>query len=194
MAHASVVEAYEPYGSVARLLHWTIAVLVVVTVPVGIIMIRLPGGSAQNVLFILHKGIGVILLVLLVVRLLWRLTHRPPALTGIPRWQILVSGLVHGLLYALLLIMAVTGYVGTVAGDFPIELLDRLGIPPLLSGSKPTSEAAFWVHTTIIWPLLALIALHIAAALHHGFVRRDHVLQRMWPGVRRRVAPVREGP
>jgi cytochrome b561 len=182
------------YSRGARLLHWLTAALVIVTLPVGIAMIRLPGGTAQNVLFILHKSIGVVLLVLVIVRLAWRLTHPPPPLTGIAAWQIRLSSLVHGLLYALLLVMAVTGYVGTVAGGFPIELLQRLGIPPLMSVSKPTSDAAFWIHTTLVWLLLALVLLHVAAALHHGFVRRDHVLQRMWPGARRPVAPARQGP
>jgi cytochrome b561 len=178
-----VVARAEPaaYGRVARTLHWVTAALLLVTIPAGLAMIRVAPGSTQDVLFLLHKNIGAILIVVVALRIVWRLTHPPAPLTGIPRWQVVASAAVHGSIYLLLVFMVISGYLRTVAGGFPIELLNALGIPPLFDKSKPLEDAALAAHTTLIWPLLALIAAHVAAALHHRFVRRDHVLGRMWP-------------
>ena len=87
----------------------------------------------------------------------------------------------HWGLYALLLTMAVSGYVRVTTGGFPIESLNALGIPPLLAKNEPLAKAAKAVHATCALGLIALIAIHVAAASYHGIVRRDGVFSRMWP-------------
>lgn len=172
----------DSYTSVAKLLHWLIALLLLVTIPAGVIMLEVGPGPVQNLLFILHKGIGATLILLVALRILWRATHPPPRLVGLPDWQIRASKAVHHLLYVMLVVMVASGYVRTVAGGYPIELLDALGIPPLLGKNKTVEDIALWVHFLGANVIGALIFLHVGAALHHLLVRKDHVFWRMWPG------------
>lgn len=170
------------YTATARLLHWLIAVLVLVMLPVGFTMIRVEPGALQNALYIVHKGTGATLILLVALRIAWRLTHPPPPLTGVPGWQVRASHAVHMLLYVMLVVMVTSGYLRTVAGGFPIELLNALGIPPLMGKNKAVEDAALTVHMTGMYVIAALVALHIGAGLHHLKIRRDHVFWRMWPG------------
>lgn len=169
----------EAYTTTAKVLHWLVALLVLATIPVGLGMTRASPGPLQDALFILHKGIGAMLIVLLPLRILWRLTHPPPALPGLPARQVWAARSVHLALYVMLVVMAASGYVLTVAGGYPIELLDRLGVPPLLPRSKPVAGAATAIHLAGKYLIGALIVLHVAAALHHALVRRDGVARRM---------------
>ncbi|TPE47567.1 cytochrome b [Amaricoccus solimangrovi] len=172
------------YGTVSRLFHWTTVLIVLVMIPVGLTMIQDLPRSVQDPLFILHKGLGSVFLTLILARIVWRLRHPPPPLPeSIPAAQRRVAALSHALLYLLLLTMAVSGYVRVTTGGFPIELLNALGIPPLFSKHESVSLAAKSVHLTTVIVLIAVIALHVGAALHHALVRRDGVLARMWPPV-----------
>jgi cytochrome b561 len=167
----------------ARLIHWTMAALILATIPVGLLMIQ-PSldRSLQNGLFIFHKNTGVLLLILIVIRLVYRLRHKPaPLPPDIPDWQRRIAGLSHGGLYALLLIMPIAGYVRVRAGGFPIESLDALGVPSLVPRSEPLAELAKSIHYLGGIAIVALIVLHVGAALYHGALRRDGVFSRMWP-------------
>lgn len=167
----------------ARLLHWTMAALVLAMLAAGVLMVQ--GGvdrATQNALFLFHKNVGVVLFVLILVRLVYRWRHRPaPLPADVPAWQRRGAALSHGALYALLVIMPVTGYVRVKAGGFPIEMLDALGVPALVPRSDALAEVAKTIHQYGGWTLAALVGLHIAAALYHGLVRRDGVFSRMWP-------------
>ena len=172
------------YDPVARLFHWLIALLVLVTIPVGITMLQLGQGNLQNQLFALHKGIGVTVLALVALRIVWRLTHRAPPLQGLPGWQAWTAHANHFLLYLMLVVMVTSGYVFTVFGGYPIELLDVLGMPYHVAKNEAVSKAAEAVHRTGWLIILALIVLHIGAALYHGLVRQDGIVSGMWRGKR----------
>ena len=90
----------------------------------------------------------------------------------------------HVGLYATLLVMAISGYVRVTTGGFPIEMLEALGVPPLLPRNEQVAKVAETVHATTILVLLVLIAMHVGAAAYHGIVRRDGVFSRMWPPAR----------
>lgn len=170
------------YGRVARVFHWLTVLFVFVTVPVGLSMTQELPRPTQDALFILHKNLGVIILCVVSLRLLWRLGHPPPPLpASVPKLQRFAAGAVHAGLYALLFTMALSGYVRVAAGGYPIEMLNALGMPPLLAKNESLAEAAKALHATAIFVLLALVALHVAAAAYHGLVRRDGVFSRMWP-------------
>lgn len=175
------------YGTTARLLHWITVLLVLGMLPAGAIMVQqgLDRGL-QDTLFIFHKNVGVIVLVLVLVRLAWRALNPPPALPDtVPALQRRVAGAVHGLLYAMLVFMAITGYVRVTAGGFPIEMLDRIGAPRLAPRSDALAEAAKTAHFYGRFVLVAAILAHIGGALHHGLIRRDGLFGRMWPPVAR---------
>jgi cytochrome b561 len=107
-------------------------VLLLVLIPVGLLMVQEIPRPLQDRLFILHKGLGPVVLLLVVLRLVWRLFNPPPPLPAdLPAMQRLAATLVHVGLYGLLLVMGVSGYVFVTTGGFPLEFLQMLGIPPL---------------------------------------------------------------
>jgi len=183
MAHAETRS--RGYPTISRWLHWLTAIVVLATIPVGVIMTT-EGLSRpfQNSLYIFHKNVGVLILLLVAARLLIRLVAKPePLPESLPQWQRTASAVSHAALYLLLIVMAVSGYVRVVAGGFPIESLNAIGFPFLVPRSDPLADTAQWIHSTARFILVAFILLHISAALQHGLIKRDGVFSRMWPPV-----------
>ncbi|MCE6958014.1 cytochrome b [Cereibacter sphaeroides] len=176
----------ETYRPTARFLHWTVAAIVLCMIPAGLIMTTegLPR-PVQDTLFIFHKNAGVIVGLLMLVRLAYRGAHPPPPLpASVPDWQARIARLTHGLLYALLILMAVSGFVRVTAGGFPLEGWDALGLPRLPK-MEAVGKAASSLHWATAMVLIPLVLLHAGAALHHALVRRDGVFARMWPAAGR---------
>ena len=170
------------YGVVARVFHWLTVLLVLIMIPVGLIMTQDLPRTIQDPLFILHKGLGPFVLLVVALRLVWRAFNPPPPAAAVPAGpQRLAADIVHWGLYFLLVVMAVSGYVRVTAGGFPIESLNALGIPPLLAKNEPLADSAKAVHAACALGLIALIVMHVAAASYHGLVRSDGVFSRMWP-------------
>jgi cytochrome b561 len=171
------------YSRTARLFHWSMAVLILLTIPVGLVMVQ-PGlgRGLQNGLFLYHKNVGVLLLVLVAARLIWRVRRPAPEMpASIPDWQARVARLTHGLMYGLLFIVPVAGYIRVRAGGFPIESLDAMGLPGLIPKSEALAGLAKSVHYYAALAFCLVVLLHIAAALYHRFRLRDGVFARMWP-------------
>ena len=171
----------ERWGSVSIGLHWVIAGLVLlVQVPAGIAMLRVEPGMLQDTLFTLHKNVGLIVLALAVFRLGWRLAHPVPALPeDLSGLQARLARLTHALLYALLFLLPVSGFLFTAFGGFPVPLLLLVDLGPLLPASEPQAEIWKAVHHWAQWALYLVVTLHVLGALQHALVRRDGVLQRM---------------
>jgi cytochrome b561 len=151
-------------------------------IPVGLTMTQEIPRAWQDRLFILHKGVGPFVLLVVLLRLGWRLLNPPPPLPAdIPRAQRRAAATVHAGLYLLLIVMGVSGYVRVTTGGFPIEALEAVGVPPLLPKNERVAEVASWIHLTAVIGLLGLIFVHVSAAAYHGLVRRDGVVGRMWP-------------
>ena len=174
---------HQGYRRPARWLHWIMAALVLLMIPAGLIMVQKGlARPVQDALYLFHKNTGVILLGLLVIRLIHRRRHPAPDLPAtLPHWQRRAAHLSHMALYVLLLVMPVSGYIRVRAGGFPIEGLDAIGIGTLVPKSENLANAASAVHQAAAFLLIALIALHVAAALQHAMLRRDGVWSRMWP-------------
>lgn len=173
------------YRVPARLIHWTMALLVIGMIPVGFLMVREGlDKSLQNFLFIAHKNIGVLLLVLIFVRLVYRWLN-PPVLSPVPlpKVQEFAAHATHFGLYAMLLIMPLAGYVRVRAGGFPIETLDAMGIPAMVPRSEALAGFAKAVHFYGSYAIAALVLMHVGAAMFHGVVRKDGIFSRMWPPV-----------
>lgn len=180
------LEATRGYGTVARLFHWVIALMVIVQIPAGIAMTSEPLAAWADPLYVLHKGMGVVLLVLVAARILWRITHRPPEFPDfMPALEQRIANATHIAIYALLVIMVVSGYIRTIGDGFPIELLNVLGIPPLLPEMPWVARVMLVVHQFAVVALVGLVAAHVSAALRHHLIEGNPILARMWPPWRR---------
>lgn len=172
------------FGLGARLFHWSIAALVAVQIPIGIAMTSEPLADLADPLFIVHKGLGVILLVLVFGRIAWRLLHPPPPFPDtMPPLERRLAHVTHIAIYGLLVVMVVSGYVRTVGDDYPIELMDVFGIPTLLPTMPDVAAIMLVVHQFAVIGLVSLVAVHVAAVLQHHLIQRDDTLARMWPPI-----------
>jgi len=176
------------YVTPARLLHWIMALAIILTVPAGLIMVESDIPRAlQDALFIYHKNVGVFLFILVLLRLVVRLRNPPPPRKiALPRWQERIARTTHGLLYALLFVLPVAGYIRVRAGGFPIESLDLMGVPWFVPQSDALASRAKALHAWAGYALIVVLFLHVGAALHHALVKRDGTLARMWPPMGRR--------
>lgn len=175
------------YPATSKLLHWSVAICVLVTIPVAISMGRVSPGPLQDGLYNFHKSLGVLILVLMILRLLNRLIVGAPAPEpGIEPWQRAVSSAVHGTLYLLLLAMPIVGYVANSAmGETgaPTPFFGLFELPPIVAPNQPLSERLFILHRWVGYLVAALVITHVSAALYHHLIRKDGVLQRMLPQV-----------
>jgi cytochrome b561 len=126
-----------------------------------------------------HKWVGVTVLLLAVARLAWRLTHRPPAMVAMPGWQRLAAQAGHGLLYLLLLVMPLTGWIYSNYSGYPVVYLGKVPLPNLVERNRELAATWLDVHVTLSTVLAVLVGLHVLAALHHQFILRDGTLRRM---------------
>ncbi len=170
------------YDGFSMVLHWLTVLVVLVQVIIGLTMVALSAGAAQNALFYLHKSLGVTLLLLVPLRLLWRIAHPwPPLPPDVPALQAAVARINHALLYVALLVMAISGLVFTSAGGYPVPVFGIVDLTGFIAKNPQLSERAEAIHLATQWVLYVLVGLHVLGALHHLIVRKDGVFQRMLP-------------
>jgi cytochrome b561 len=171
----------ERWGSVAIGLHWLVAALILlVQVPAGLVMLRVEPGALQDVLFNVHKNVGLVIFALALVRVGWRFVNPVPALPlDVPGWQERIAQLTHVLLYALLFSLPISGFLYTAFGGFPVPLFMVWDLGALVPASEPQAEVWQAIHFWSQWALFLVVALHVGGALQHHFVRGDEVLRRM---------------
>ncbi|MFN4359480.1 MAG: cytochrome b [Hylemonella sp.] len=174
------------YTRTAIALHWLLALLLLGLFVVGLYMTSLPFSPQRLKLYNWHKWAGIVILTLSFLRLLWRLTHRPPALpaevqAAMPAWQRLAHHATHGALYLLFFAIPLLGWAYSSAAGFLIVVFGVLPLPDFMPVDKALAEAIKPWHGYAAYALAALVVLHVAAALKHQFVDRDRLLTRMLP-------------
>ncbi len=168
------------YTLTAQALHWLTVLLMLAILPVAWVMVSLPKSPQQVWLFVIHRSLGMTILAVVAVRLAWRAAHPPPPLPGGPSTAMeLVGRLTHWLLYALLLLMPVSGYLQSGNGR-PVSYLGLFDLPALPE-NKGLGETAQTAHLLGQWGIYALVALHVLSTVWHVAVRRDGLLGRMIP-------------
>ncbi len=174
------------YSAPLRALHWLMAAIILTAIALGVAAINLPRGTPLRVeLLDLHKSLGVTALALIVLRVVVRLVSpTPPYRPPLGRLNHVAASAAHGLLYLLMLAMPLSGYVHSAAGGHGFRWFGLFPVPNLVPRSEQADAGAGQAHYVFAWIIGALLTAHILAALWHGFVRRDGVLQRMWPGLR----------
>lgn len=172
----------ERYNGVAIAFHWLLALMIVIAFCVGVYMSDLPLSPTRLKLYNYHKWAGVCILALSALRLLWRLTHRPPADAPMPAWQARAAHAAHVALYALFFAVPLAGWGYSSAAGFPVVLFGALPLPDFVSPDKALAEVLKETHEALAWGLALVVLLHIAGALKHQFIDRDNLLARMRPG------------
>ncbi|MES2983984.1 MAG: cytochrome b [Pseudomonadota bacterium] len=174
------------YDPVAVTLHWVIAISIITMIPLGFFMGDLPI-SVRFDAYAFHKSLGLTVLALSIFRFIWRLMNPPPALPdGMRGFERLAAKATHWLFYALILAMPLTGWLMVSASmKYPTVFFWLAEVPflPMPGGidTKATAHAFNQYHEWLAYGAIALIILHIGAALKHHFINRDSVLTRMLP-------------
>ena len=183
------MQASEPaprYPRTVVVLHWVVAIAVIGLIALGWWMQAIPkepvGPRADA--YNLHKSIGLSVLVLMLLRLAWRVSHRPPALPPLPAWQERSARAIHVLLYLLMFVAAFGGYLGSAVSGFPVKFFG-FALPGWLPANPALKETCSVVHLWASWALAAAVGMHIAATLYHEWVLRDRLLSRMGFGTSR---------
>ncbi|GAB3648229.1 cytochrome b [Ramlibacter alkalitolerans] len=183
MQRASAPLAWR-YATPAIVLHWLVAALIVFMASLGWWMMTVEHEPEGPGLFDLHKSIGLILLALVALRVLWRLGHRPePLPTGVPRWQVVLSRVTQAVLYLLMIAVPLAGLLGAIYSRTGLTFFGT-HVPRWVTADRPTAKQFFELHETLVWVLVACVALHVVGGLKHLLVDRDQVFGRMWLGRR----------
>jgi cytochrome b561 len=169
------------YGNTAKLLHWLVVALLLVQYPLGWLMPDIHRGMKPGAGMTFHISFGILMLLLIVLRFAWRLTHPVAPESSLPPWQRLSAEAVHWLLYVLVLATTMTGWLFASFRGWGVSLFYLVPLPMLTSENAAAGKTFDGLHQAMEWALLVVIGLHVAAALAHIFVYRDRVMQRMLP-------------
>lgn len=167
------------YGPVAKILHWLIFGLLAIQYAIGSIMPHIGRNTLNEGWVAWHFSVGAAILFFIVLRLAWRLTHPVFPLPAMESWERKLSGVTHWSLYVLILVMTLLGWAATNARGWDVKLFGAITLPQIAPNGSGWGHEAGDIHNVLVYVLLAFIALHVAGALYHYFVKRDEVVARM---------------
>ena len=161
-------------------LHWLMSIAIFGMLGLGWFMMSIEDDPGSDFYFMLHKSIGIIVLLLAVLRLFWRFFNMPgPLPAHLPGWQVLASKISHWLLYGAMIAMPLAGLAGALFSEDGIPFVGSK-LPSVFTANHDLSELFFSIHSVVAWVFVGLITLHLLAALKHLLVDKDGVFHRMW--------------
>lgn len=171
------------YTKTAKSLHWLMAVLFFGMLGLGFYMQGLPLSPDKLKLYSWHKWVGVTVFLLALFRIAWRVTHQPPALpSSMPRLMQIAAHAGHHMLYMLMFLIPLSGWLMSSAKGFQTVWFGILPIPDLIEKNKLLGDLLQTVHVSLNYLFIAVLVGHIGAALKHHFIDKDDILTRMLPG------------
>lgn len=174
---------HDRYGMVAQLLHWSVVAGIVLQYIWAWRIDNTESIRQQFSLVTTHKSIGMTILMLVLLRLVWRAFNKPPTYPASMRhWEMNAANLTHALLYSLILLMPLTGWMYSSAAGYGAEFWGLVDIPDFVPTSERLENFMHLAHETIAWAIPAAVAVHVLAALRHHIMLKDDVLKRMLPG------------
>lgn len=186
MTHITNTE--QRYGAVAILLHWLMAVLLIVLTALGLYMVRLPdvGFDTRKIALILyHKELGILAIIAALLRLSWRVGNALPRLVdNLSDWQKVTARLVHLCFYGLMLALPVTGWLLSSAAGFSVSFFGWFNLPDVVWFSDYLYRTFTDLHKWLGYALIVLILIHAGAALGHHWLFKDETLKKMLPATR----------
>ena len=170
------------WGAIAQLFHWVIVLLIVAQFTLATLFDDLPAGAKKLTLLSRHKSIGITILILALLRVLWRSANLTPALPGtLKPYERSLARLTHVLLYVLLFAVPLSGWTMSSARGFPVSWFGQFQLPDLVPKNKALYQALLTTHEVLAWSLGIVATVHLVAALKHHFMLKDDVLRRMLP-------------
>ena len=177
----------EKFSFTTRLLHWSIAALLLIQIPLAWYMTDLPLGPDKFEKYALHKSFGMTLFTLAVVRLIWAtVSKRPPLPPETKLYEKILAKATQGLLYLIVIVMPISGWVMSSAANVPVTIFGVIALPSLVEPNKQLMESMEGVHEAQSIALLILVSVHVLAGLKHQFMDRDNVLHSMLPLVKKK--------
>ncbi|UPW19289.1 cytochrome b [Agarivorans sp. TSD2052] len=177
----SIRNSVQGYGWLSIALHWLVAFSVFTLFGLGLFMVDLNYYSSwYQTAPMIHKSIGILLFATMLFRLLWRsLNQKPNSPEGHKKWEKQGAKLGHFLLYLVLFVLMISGYLISTADGRPISVFDWFDVPATITSINQQEELAGDIHEILAWTLIALVAGHALAALKHHFIDKDSTLVRM---------------
>lgn len=175
------------YTGTAIALHWLMTLAIIGSLGVGWYMTDLSVSPWRLKLYNWHKWTGVTILTLAILRLTWRLTHRPPALPhhierSMPSWQRIAHHWTHSLMYVLFFAVPLMGWAYSSMAGFQVVWFGVLPLPDFVPVNKELAQVIRPIHGWMAYTLLGFVVLHVGAAIKHHFIDRDRLISRMRPG------------
>jgi len=179
----SLKNSTDRWGKVSQSFHWIIVFLILSLAVIGLTMGELPKTPRYFWVYTMHKSLGITVLVLMLLRLGWRVYAGAPApVPGTARWQHALASLTHWLLYALALAMPLSGWLyDSATGLRPFNYFGLFAVPKLVAPNEAVAQLARQTHENLFWVLLLLVAVHAGAAFYHHLFQNDATLARMLP-------------
>jgi cytochrome b561 len=168
------------WGWLSKTLHWLTALLIFVQIPLGFYAESLKLSPLKMDVFVWHKSLGMLVFMLLILRLLWRIKGTIPEALESSKVQVGLARAAHGLLYGLMVLLPISGWITSSAANIPVKLFWLIPLPALVGPDDALKSLAAEVHEISVFVLLLILILHIGAALRHHLMLRDNVLRRMW--------------
>src|SRR3989338_7569639 len=170
------------FGVITIMLHWLMAAMMVGLTIIGLWMVRIPVSLQKLQFYGWHKEWGMLVLMLVIVRLAWRMRNITPALDAIPKWEELAARAVHWAFYFFMFALPITGWLITSSADLPVSFFGLFAFPNLISGNEANRLLFSKIHEWLGYALIATFCMHTGAALKHHFINKDNIMRRMlWP-------------
>ena len=176
------METETHYTPVAKVLHWTVVILLTTEFLTAWIMPEIRGNQSPEFLLNIHMSFGLAIIILLAIRFLWGIRHPAPELSeSIPKWQRKLAGLVQRTIYALLVLVPVFGWAWASSSGWDANVFGLFTLPPIISAGSAWGGVASSLHEGLATILLILVGVHVGASLYHFLVVKDQVMQKMLP-------------
>lgn len=167
------------YGIITILLHWVMAILLIGMVVLGLYMTALPVSLLKLKLYGWHKQFGILVLMLVMLRIVWRIANISPSLAALPWWESFAARSVHWAFYGFMLALPITGWLMTSAAGLAPSFFGLFVLPDLIAPNEGHRLLLAKIHQWLAYGLIATFCAHVGAALKHEFIDKDGIMRRM---------------
>lgn len=170
----------DQWGWLSKVFHWITAALIFIQIPLGFYADELKLSPLKIDMFVWHKSIGMLILMLVILRLLWRIKSTVPRAIAGTALEKAMATTAHYVLYCLMLALPLSGWLVSSAANFPVKLFWLIPLPAISGPDEAVKLLATEIHEICVITLICVLVVHIGAALRHHVLLHDNALKRMW--------------